>query len=409
MAECSWKPKIKTLFSKLPQLTSLTLHDFCDDDTISLVGLHCPHLVHLHVTLGPESFSEQQLSDDGFSDLIDAQVTLIMFNINSSKIHLFQLHRPTLREVNISDCNSSTVTAKTILGFSKLKSLEYFHVMASHFIWLELSIKFLGKEFTSNSTMKTLAIKFGYDNYEHEKFIARENIQRILDIFTNISELEVLNFSSMHQEIDAIEELKSLFSDKVRKATIKKCRDFSVIPEIFPNVRSVQVEVYMNPKLDANIRLENLLELKIKKQMFPLDFQLVYDLLLASTNLKKFKVHAVSLVNYNEENFINLFSTQQHLQKLEEFSLRLRSSCKITINFLLCLLQNCPNLDKIGNLLSWDVSVADMDQVARYGKVAMFASKYHWSLPWRCEDGQMVDVEHQTLSAGAVGDYFDNY
>ena len=59
------------LSSSLPCPVSVTLHDFCDDDTLALVGHHCQHLRHLRISLSPESFSEQQLSDEGFSDLID--------------------------------------------------------------------------------------------------------------------------------------------------------------------------------------------------------------------------------------------------------------------------------------------------------------------------------------------------
>jgi hypothetical protein len=59
--------------SRLPSITHLTLNDFCDDDTISLVGKVCTALQYLRISLGPESFSEQQLSDEGFSDLIEEQ------------------------------------------------------------------------------------------------------------------------------------------------------------------------------------------------------------------------------------------------------------------------------------------------------------------------------------------------
>ena len=77
LSESCWKPELKTLLSsRLPSLVSVTLHDFCDDDTLSLVGHHCHHLSHLHISLGPESYREQQLSDDGFSDLIDIQAVI---------------------------------------------------------------------------------------------------------------------------------------------------------------------------------------------------------------------------------------------------------------------------------------------------------------------------------------------
>ena len=76
LSESSWKPELKTLLSsRLPNLVSVTLHDFCDDDTLSLVGHHCHHLSHLHISLmWPQSYGAQQITDEGFSDLVDIQV-----------------------------------------------------------------------------------------------------------------------------------------------------------------------------------------------------------------------------------------------------------------------------------------------------------------------------------------------
>ena len=75
---------------------------------MSIIGKHCPSLAYLSISLGPESFSEQQLSDEGFADLIESQ------RVRSSS----------LREVDISNCFTSAVTAKTILNFSKLESVS---------------------------------------------------------------------------------------------------------------------------------------------------------------------------------------------------------------------------------------------------------------------------------------------
>ena len=81
LLESSWKPELKTLLSsRLPNLVSVTLHDFCDDDTLSLVGHHCHHLTHLHISLlgppGLQSYRKQQITDEGFSDLVDIQVAV---------------------------------------------------------------------------------------------------------------------------------------------------------------------------------------------------------------------------------------------------------------------------------------------------------------------------------------------
>ena len=148
ISESKWKPELGSFLWRLPNLTHLTVNDFCDDDTVSMIGKHCHNLLYLRVSLGPESFSEQQLSDEGFSDLIE-----------------YQLARPSLREVDIADCFTSAVTAKTILNFAKLQTVVKLHVMWSHFIWMDLSIRFLGRDFGHNHAIKVLSVKFGFDNF----------------------------------------------------------------------------------------------------------------------------------------------------------------------------------------------------------------------------------------------------
>ena len=108
LSECRWKPQLSSLLSRLSGLTTLHLTDFCDDDTVSLVGRHCPKLAHLTIALAPESFSEQQLSDEGFADLVESQ--------------LEQGSR--LQQVRLADCYSSTISAKTVLQLSRIPTLN---------------------------------------------------------------------------------------------------------------------------------------------------------------------------------------------------------------------------------------------------------------------------------------------
>ena len=62
----------------------------------------------------------------------------------------------------------------------------------------------------------------------------------------------------------------------------------------------------------------------------------------------------------------------------------------------------------MGSLVTWSVSTSDVSSVGRrWGKVAMFATRSHWSLPWRCEDGSLVEVTGQHPAHS--GDLFDNF
>ena len=50
LADCSWKPQLRTLLIKLPQLTSVSLHDFCDNDTLVILRQGCTHLGSLAIS-----------------------------------------------------------------------------------------------------------------------------------------------------------------------------------------------------------------------------------------------------------------------------------------------------------------------------------------------------------------------
>ena len=377
----------------------MTLNDFCDDDTVSLVGRHCQQLVYLCVTLGPESFSEQQLSDDGFADLIDSQA---------------ERERPTLKEINIANCFTSTVTAKTIINLGKVKSLEKISLMWSHFIWMDLSMKFLGKDFTENLSVKVLTVKFGFDYYESSNnFISlSKGVNLISQVFPALEDFVVVNFYELNSEED-LETLKTKFGNKIKVVNVKKCRNLKKVEETFPLVRKLELEIYMNPPVDPNLRFECLENLCINKEMFAIDFQLIHDILSLCKHIRIIKVNAISMSNYNEEKFVRLFNEKSHLHNLESFSLVFRTSCEISHLFLYCLFENCKRIRKIENLLSWNLQHLDLDSLRQHGMAAMFARRSHWSLPWKGEDGRLFEVEGQHLHIGVSNvvaeDLFDNF
>jgi len=397
LKESRWKPQLRVMLHKLPNLTTVTLHDFCDDDTLSMVAHQCHHLANLTITLGPESFSEQQLGDDGFSDLLDVQ-----------------LERQTLKELNISSCYSSTITAKSILYLSKIRSLVSLEFTSSHLIWLDISMRFIGKDiqlWMPNTTLERIGLRLGHDMYNNisidpSSVGASGIIERAITIFPCVKEIQILNYN------EAINNLEGkTFRDiqpKIFHASVKKCRNFTSVNNLFPCVRTLELDIAMNPKVENGVLFSCLKELTVQKEMFPIDFELIHDLMGVCLNLKKIKVNAVTMSNYNEQKFIDLFKTKPHLKQLERFSFNFKASCKISGKFLLCLLETCPSLEIIENTLSWDLGIDDLSILPEYDKVAMFASKYHWSLPWRCEDGQLVEVE-QHRAAHDVGDMFDNF
>jgi len=388
LSESCWKPELKTLLSsRLPSLVSVTLHDFCDDDTLSLVGHHCHHLSHLHISLGPESYREQQLSDDGFSDLIDIQA-----------------ERGTLRELNIAECHSASVTAKTVLNLAKIPSLAILHLMLDHFKWMEISMRFLGEKFSPSKSVRTLVIKdSGRLDFRFPDLRSKDGVNFVKALFPEVISYRIMDVWMYHGS-----KLRTIFDSKIYGGSVKKVRSLTFVHEMFMDAKSLSIEIIMNPKLEAHIRFDNLQDLTVIKEMFKIEFELIHDLLRSCPCIKKFKVEATSLADYNESKFMSLFHDTPHLRALEQFSLNFRISCKISMSFLSLLLETCRQLEYVGNLLTWEVSPEDMSAVEKLGKVAMFASRHHWSLPWRAEDGTLH--EHtSSVTASAAGDMFDNY
>jgi len=393
VSESKWKPELGIFLCHLPNLTHLTVNDFCDDDTVSMIGKYCYNLLYLRVSLGPESFSEQQLSDEGFSDLIE-----------------FQLARPTLREVDIADCFTSAVTAKTILNFAKLQSVTKLHVMWSHFIWMDLSIRFLGKDFVHNYAVKVLTVKFGFDNFENSRYFNADQgaINFVSRVFPSLDELRIFNLCELTTE-EEILNLRDTFGDKIKSVSIKKCKNLKVINQMVPNVEKLDIGILMCPDT-SGVTFDNLTELSIHKDMFAIEFKFVHDMLAVCTQIKVFKVFSLKVANYDEDLLIQLFSSKKHLTRMEIFSLNFRTSSPMSSRLVHFLVSTCPNLEKIENLLSWNLDGLDFDLLASHGKSVMFARKNHWSLPWKTEDGVLHDVEsgHGGGHGGGVGDLFDN-
>jgi len=322
-----------------------------------------------------------------------------------------QLTKQTLREVDISDCFTSAVTAKTILNFSRLKSVVKLHVMWSHFIWMDLSIRFLGKDFVQNTSVKILTVKFGYDSFENSRYFNADQgaITFVSKVFPALDELSFVNLCQLETE-EEVNNLRDAFGDKIKYVSIKKCKNLEVISQMVPNVERMYLEIQMSPEV-SNVTFDKLVELSIHKEMFAVEFKFVHDILAVCTNIKVFKVVALKMANYDEDKLIQLITTKKHLHSLEVLSLNFRTSSPMSSNLLHFLVRTCKNLEKIENLLSWNLDGLDINLLASYGKSVMFARKNHWSLPWKTEAGCFHDVEGATGTGHGnlgLGDIFDN-
>ena len=320
---------------------------------------------------------------------------------------MFQAERGTLRELNIAGCHSKSVTAKTVLNLAKIPSLEVLHLVIDHFKGLAVSMKFFSANFSPSKSVRTLVIHDGRHDYSQ----LRGDINFVRAVFPEVISYRIMDLDRLFEFLDDSKFgsiLRTKFDRKIHGGSVKRVsvRNLTSVHEMFQDAKSLSIEIEMNPKLEEHIRFDNLQDLTVMKEKFNIEFELIHDLLRSCSRIKKFKVEATSLADYNEAKFIRLFHDTRHLRDLEHFSLSFRISCKITMSFLILLLETCPHLKYVGNLLTWEVSPDDMNDVRKLGKVAMFASRYHWSLPWRAEDGSLYEVSD---SPGAFRDMFDNY
>ena len=324
---------------------------------------------------------------------------------------LFQAERGTLRELNIADCHSASVTAKTVLNLAKIPSLKILHLMLDHFKWIEISMRFLGATFSPSKSVRTLVIKdsgrFAFSD------LRRDGVNFVKGVFPEVISYRIIDLQDPvkntynEHDFEFGSELRTIFDSKIHGGSVKKVRNLTLVHEMFLDAKSLSIEILMNPKLEGHVRFDNLQDLTVIKEMFNIEFELIHDLLRSCPCIKKFKVEATSLADYNESKFKSLFHDTPHLRALEQFSLSFRTSCRISMSFLSLLLETCPQLEYVGNLLTWEVSTQDMSDVEKLGKVAMYASRHHWSLPWRVEDGTLHEVSTSPVSAS--GDMFDNY
>ena len=104
---------------------------------------------------------------------------------------MLRLGRATLRHVDLGSCHSSALTAKTLLSLSRVPGLETLHVMWEHFKWMDLSLRFLGADFRPRQSIRTLSIKFGFDNYKNSTFFD-PNVHHQLWKFSSQGKLTII-------------------------------------------------------------------------------------------------------------------------------------------------------------------------------------------------------------------------
>ena len=91
---------------------------------------------------------------------------------------------------------------------------------------------------------------------------------------------------------------------------------------------------------------------------------------------------------------MNLLHEVPHLRNLTKLVLDFSRETCLTERTVLYLLENCPGLRRIENLITWSISQESLNPeylLSRFRMSVVYGSRSHWSLHWKGEDGRFYD------------------
>jgi len=399
-----WKPQLEVFLDKLTNISHLTLKYFCDDDTLAMVGKLCKNLHNLEIQLLPETVKDQQLTDDGFDDFIQ-----------------YQLRNPSLKEINLKECYSHSITSRSTISLSEIPTLHCMHIRSFHLSWISLQICNRKRDtFPASQTLKHISINFFTNGSEVLDTIKNcfdvvpepRFVQFLLDLIPLIfNKLETIHLDGIHGDLLPVKDETFRFLKNVVTMRIKK---FPRLLDLTPYLYCLEdLEIHHVPfifaekedKIGQNCYFPNLRKLTIYRDGFRHSILLsdLIALINLTPALKQLKIHQLTLkskfndeiVNSEENEFINLFQQLPHLKNLTSLDLFLGNGSILTERTVRFLIDTCPHLETIQNLLYWGVSLdaLDITYINSQGFCIKFASRYHWGLHWKGDDGVIHDPD----------------
>ena len=268
------------------------------------------------------------------------------------------------------------------------------------------TLKHLSLNFFSNGTEVMDTLKNCFDVVPEPRFV-----QFLLELIPLIfNKLDKINLDGIHGDLLPMKDETYRFLKNVVTLRIKKLPKILELSCHLPRLQELELFYIPFTQTDvssnANIPIfPSLRKLSIFKDSFRSSILLtdLQDLLNAAPGLKELKIHQLTikskanemLVNITEEDFITLFRSIPHLRNLTHLHLIFNDSQCLTERTLMFLLENCQNLERIDNLLYWNLSFDTLDKacLARLGYGVHYGSRYHWGLDWKGDDGTTFDSE----------------
>lgn len=227
-----------------------------------------------------------------------------------------------------------------------------------------------------------------------------ENISRLFPA------LRTVQLDGVNNDILETLEENPVVLNLITLLRIRKCPRLLDLAAGMPSLGTLEFDCFPLER-SPGVGLRTLTVLKISRDIFRqcMDYEDLKAVLVAAPKLKELYLDKISVQvikarndasSISEDQFLDLFRIAPHLRNLSVLALNFSKESNLTERTVFFLLENCRNLRKVENLITWSIGKDSLDPDllrAKYGMGIVYGSRYHWSLHWRGEDGQFYDSE----------------
>lgn len=360
----------------------------------------------------------------------------------------------------LQDCFSESVTSKTLISLSGIKTLTSLHLRSSHFSWIKLTLRlhsarqqgfviflyfdtfpgisflmgidrrilfsnyfddiisqqiiFFCRRFHPNTSLINMSMNFFSSQTEHsDRFLEFFNGVPEVDFVTDVLKtipilfpaLRTVEFDGIHNDLLYLDgpDIPGPVYGLVNLLRIRKCSRILDLSELMPNIRELCIN-YVPLSKCKNPRFENLVKLRICRDNYRdrMDYRDLKDLLQACVQLRELHLDKISLFvcrngvedKITDPDILQLLHDLPHLTNLTKLNLDFSRTSSLSEKSVFSLLENCPGLRRLENLITWNISAESLNPdylLSRFRMGVVYGTRAHWSLHWKDDEGTFYD------------------
>ena len=243
----------------------------------------------------------------------------------------------------------------------------------------------------------------------HEFFNGVPEVDFVTDVLNTVpilfSALKTVEFDGIHNDLLYLDgpDIPGSMYGLVTFLRIRKCSRILDLSELMPNLKELYIN-YVPLSKCKNPRFENLVKLRICRDNYRdrIDYQDLKDLLQACVQLRELHLDKISLFvrrdgiddKITDSDILQLLTDHPHLTNLTKLNLDFSRASSLSEKSVFSLLENCPGLRRLENLITWNISRESLNPeylLSRFRMGVVYGARSHWSLHWKGEDGTFYD------------------